>query len=94
MLSPESKPQPALLEGAFSSPPPVSHKVLVRSAECLIGQDCPTVYETNAGEILVQGYLPTSTEQRGVNLPDGETLIRLPREFLRQIVEQLGPDFK
>ena len=42
---------------------------------------CPTVYRTNRGTLLVQGY-PVSGEQAGVDLPDGEFLVEIPTELL------------
>lgn len=41
---------------------------------------CPTVYRTNRGTLVVQGYAVTS--QTGVDLPDGELLVEIPAELL------------
>lgn len=44
---------------------------------------CPTVYRTNRGTFVVQGYAVTG-EDAGVNLPDGELLVEIPIELLSQ----------
>lgn len=42
---------------------------------------CPAVYETDEGDILVQGYKVGSDERASVsNLADGEDVVRLPRD--------------
>ena len=43
--------------------------------------DCPTVYTTNRGTVVVQGYVVDSDEA-GLRLPDGERLVEIPRELL------------
>jgi hypothetical protein len=44
------------------------------------GGSCPTIYKTDGGNIIVQGYVVT--EQTGVDVPDGETLVELPKDFV------------
>ena len=52
------------------------------AASCTSGH-CPTVYRTNRGTFVVQGYAVTG-EDAGVNLPDGESLVEIPIELLSQ----------
>jgi hypothetical protein len=49
------------------------------------GGSCPTIYETEDGNIVVQGYI--ITEQTGVDVPDGETLVELPKDFVNNLKE-------
>jgi hypothetical protein len=45
-----------------------------------VGGDCPTVYATDRGTLVVQGS--TVRDAEGVNVPDGETLVEVPAELL------------
>ncbi|MCA2214758.1 hypothetical protein [Jidongwangia harbinensis] len=44
---------------------------------------CPTVYKTNRGTLVVQGYAVTG-DQVGVDLPDGELLVEIPVGLIEQ----------
>lgn len=44
------------------------------------GGSCPTIYETEEGNIVVQGYV--LNEQSGVDVPEGESLVELPKGFV------------
>ncbi|WP_436529081.1 hypothetical protein [Actinoplanes sp. HUAS TT8] len=43
---------------------------------------CPTIFSTDSGSIVVQGYV-VPAEQAGVDVPDGEMLVEIPLELLR-----------
>ena len=47
---------------------------------------CPTVYATDHGTVVVQGRLLNHTEvtTNDVTLGDGEALVEIPAELLRQ----------
>jgi hypothetical protein len=45
------------------------------------GGTCPTVYRTNRGTLVVQGYAVTA-EAAGVKLPAGELLVEIPADLL------------
>lgn len=46
--------------------------------------DCPTVFMTDRGTLAVQGYIvDTST-------PDGEGIVEIPPDLLREAVRALG----
>lgn len=49
---------------------------------------CPTVYRSDKGTLVVQGYTVTG-DQAGVDLPDGEMLVEIPAELLREAVRLL-----
>ena len=42
---------------------------------------CPTVYHSNRGTMVVQGY-PVSAHSAGVDVPDGEFLVEIPEHVL------------
>jgi hypothetical protein len=48
---------------------------------------CPTVYKTNRGTLVIQGYAVTG-DQAGVELSAGELLVEIPAELLRTAAGQ------
>lgn len=46
---------------------------------------CPTVYKTNRGTLVVQGYVVQP--QAGVDLPAGELMVEIPAELLTAAVQ-------
>jgi hypothetical protein len=42
---------------------------------------CPTIYRTDRGTLVVQGYA-VAPEQAGVSLPEGELLVEIPTDLL------------
>jgi hypothetical protein len=42
---------------------------------------CPTIYASDRGTIVVQGYLVADAE---VNVPEGEALVEIPVELFEQ----------
>ena len=49
------------------------------------GGSCPTVYRTNRGTLVVQGY-PVAPAEAGIDLPDGEFLVEIPADLLAAAV--------
>ena len=45
------------------------------------GKSCPTLYETDRGTVVVQGYVVT--EVTGAELGVGEALVEIPAELLK-----------
>lgn len=44
---------------------------------------CPAIHETTEGETLaVQGYIPGPEELAAMGLPEGETVVLVPRSLL------------
>ena len=60
------------------------------TAGCRNG-NCPTLYRTNRGTFVVQGYAVTP-EQAGVDLPTGELLVEIPLDLLAGAVRVLDRD--
>lgn len=44
------------------------------------GGRCPTVYATDRGTLVVQGYVVS--DETGLELPDGEAIVEIPRSLL------------
>ena len=55
------------------------------ASECGSGT-CPTVYRTDRGTIVVQGYV-VSGDSAGVEVPDGEHLVEIPVDVLLAAAE-------
>jgi hypothetical protein len=64
-----------------SAPPLVTLSVV--ASWCGAG-DCPTVYRTDRGTLVVQGYT-FNPETAGVAVPDGERMVEIPAELLAQL---------
>jgi hypothetical protein len=55
---------------------------LVKVAQVRCGSGgCPTIF-TNGDDVVVQGYAVDPAEA-GINLPEGEILVRIPRSLLQ-----------
>ncbi len=53
------------------------------------GSGCPTVYTTESTDLVVQGYVVP--DQRGAGeVPEGETLVRIPRQLLVDAMRELS----
>ena len=48
------------------------------------GGKCPTIYGTDRGTIVVQGYIVT--EPTDAQLGDGEALVEIPADLLKDLV--------
>lgn len=55
-------------------------KLTLLSSLCGTGT-CPTVYRTDRGTLVVQGYTVTA-DQADLDLPAGEQLVEIPAELL------------
>ena len=80
--SPSICPSRADNEDMEKSPPPSGLAVEHLATVCGNG-GCPTVYRTNRGTLVVQGY-PVEGADVGVDLPAGELLVEIPVDLLEQ----------
>jgi hypothetical protein len=48
---------------------------------------CPTLYRTDRGTFVVQGYV--IGPEAGLDVPDGESLVEIPAELLAEAVRTL-----
>ncbi|MCP2334813.1 hypothetical protein [Actinomadura rupiterrae] len=58
---------------------------LTRIAGTCNRDDCPTLYRTNRGTLAIQG-----DHLSGRRTPDGEAIVEIPEELLREAVRALG----
>jgi hypothetical protein len=64
----------------------LSLRVLAQT--CTAGA-CPTVYESDRGTVVVQGYT-VSSQHAGVDVPDGEALVEVPLDLLKEAVRRMS----
>ncbi|MFE5771493.1 hypothetical protein ACFQ7O_24385 [Streptomyces sp. NPDC056485] len=57
-------------------------KVTKRSSICDL-KDCPTIYATDRGTLLVQGETPPD---HGLKIPAHETLVEIPVELIKKAI--------
>lgn len=50
---------------------------------------CPTIYRSDHGTLVVQGYA-VSADRAGVSLPDGELLVEIPADLLTAAVRAMS----
>jgi hypothetical protein len=48
---------------------------------------CPTVYQTDRGTLVVQGYTVTPASA-GIDVPAGEQLVEIPAELLAAVMQK------
>ena len=53
-------------------------------AKACAASGCPTIYRSDRGTLVVQGYA-VSAQQAGIDLPDGELLVEIPVDLLSQM---------
>jgi len=63
--------------------------VRVAGVRCASG-GCPTIYASGE-DVVIQGYAVEPAEA-GVEVPEGELLVRIPRSLLLDGSMQLGPE--
>jgi hypothetical protein len=52
---------------------------------CADGRTCPTVFTTDRGSVVVQGYQLTSDELAAMSMPSGETAVEIPLALLKEV---------
>lgn len=60
------------------------------AGECGEGRTCPTVYTTDRGTLVVQGYPLSSADLAEIALPDGENAVEIPLPLLREAARAHG----
>ncbi|GAA2644822.1 hypothetical protein [Paractinoplanes durhamensis] len=55
---------------------------------CTAG-NCPTVYVSGTGTLVVQGYA-VPAERAGIDVPEGELLVEIPLDLLTEAVRNLS----
>lgn len=55
------------------------------------GENCPAVYDTDGGDLVIQGYNLTGDEAGQMrNRADGEGGVRIPYEMAEQIADMVN----
>ena len=49
---------------------------------------CPTIYQDEQGRYVIQGFKMDQTEKDGINLPEGEDAIVVPKDFLESFIQK------
>jgi hypothetical protein len=57
--------------------------------ECKNG-NCPTVYRSDRGTLVIQGYTVDSADAEGMTLPAGESLVEIPLAVLQEAARALS----
>ena len=52
--------------------------------DCPDGVTCPTVFATDRGTLVVQGYVLTPENLAQMTLPDGESAVEIPVSLLME----------
>lgn len=72
--------------GAHQSPSTPSVPVLVPVANACANGSCPTVYRTDRGTVVVQGY----TVPVNFDVPTGELVVEIPTDLLMEASRNLS----
>ena len=43
---------------------------------------CPTIYQDEQGRYVIQGFIIKDEDKTGINLPNGEDAVVVPKEFM------------
>jgi hypothetical protein len=65
-----------------------SPRALRAVANLCASGSCPTIYQSESGTLVVQGYT-VSAGEAGIALPAGETLVEIPRDLLAEALRNL-----
>lgn len=60
------------------------------AGECTNRRTCPTVYTSDRGTIVVQGYTLSAEDLAGINLPEGEGVVEIPVSLLKEAARAHG----
>jgi hypothetical protein len=60
-----------------------THGLKIVTSLCGSGT-CPTIYESDRGTLIIQGY-PVDAAHAGVVVPEGESLVEIPAELLAKL---------
>ena len=60
------------------------------AGDCPDGRTCPTIYRTDRGTVVVQGYRLTAEELAEMGLPMGESAVEIPGSLLQKAAHAHG----
>lgn len=58
--------------------------------ECGNRRTCPTVYASDRGTIIVQGYVLSPEDLSEITLPEGESAVEIPLSLLKEAARAHG----
>ena len=67
-------------------------KIVRKLAGDCKGGDCPTVYATDRGTLVIQGYILAPAAVRQLTLPGGESAVEVPAELLLEAARRMGTE--
>jgi hypothetical protein len=56
------------------------------------GHGCPKVFKSEDGDYLVQGYMLKNADKDPLDAPEGEDVVRLPKEFFESMLKNMSVD--
>jgi len=59
-------------------------KIILSYSGCTGGGNCPTIYQTDDGRLVIQGNKVEAEECGLTSVPNGEGLVVVPIELLKQ----------
>lgn len=60
------------------------------AGDCGEGRTCPTVYTTDRGTLVVQGYRLDAEALAEIDLPENESAVEIPLTLLKEAVSVHG----
>ena len=48
--------------------------------------NCPTIYQTDRGTLLMQGYVLSTEEKTKLNIAENEDIVEIPSDFLKSFL--------
>lgn len=60
------------------------------AGSCPDGKTCATVFKTDRGTVVIQGYTLSNAELSYVDLPDGEAAVEIPAALLLEAAHAYG----
>ncbi|ADH66730.1 hypothetical protein [Nocardiopsis dassonvillei] len=60
------------------------------AGECNNRRTCPTVYASDRGTVVVQGYTLAAGDLTQITLPEGESAVEIPLSLLKEAARVHG----
>lgn len=64
-------------------------KIVNKFAACGVSGACPTVYQLESGDVVLQAYKIEDTDKTTFNLPPEEDVLLLPKAFIELYLSSL-----
>lgn len=50
---------------------------------------CPTIYQDDQGNFVIQGFILKNEIKKSINIPEGEDAIKVPAEFIETFIAKM-----